>query len=78
MLSTASQWLWGAPVLLVLGTVGSVMTVVVMRRLTSGHSTPCMPVYFTALAISDFLILVVGLPDLWALYVLDYNIKQTP
>jgi hypothetical protein len=39
---SVSWWLWAVmgPLLLVLGTVGSVMTVVVMRRLTSGHSTP--------------------------------------
>jgi hypothetical protein len=53
----------------VLGTVGSVMTVVVMRRLTSGHSTPCMPVYFTALAISDWFLLVIEFPVYWSYFI---------
>jgi hypothetical protein len=73
------KWLWAmmGPLLLVLGTVGSVMTVVVMRRLTSGHSTPCMPVYFTALAVSDWLLLVIGLPEYWKLFYFGTDFLDT-
>jgi growth hormone secretagogue receptor len=71
-----AKWFFAVmgPLLLVLGTVGSVMTVVVMRRLTSGHSTPCIPVYFTALAISDWLLLVAEFPSYWCIFYLgtDY------
>jgi hypothetical protein len=53
--------------------VGSVMTVVVMRRLTSGHSTPCMPVYFTTLAVSDCLLLLLGLTNQWATFTFGWR-----
>ncbi|KAL8615152.1 hypothetical protein ACOMHN_064284 [Nucella lapillus] len=49
----ATLWRVVSPVLLVLGTVGNVMTVVVMRGMRASRSSACLSVYFTALAASD-------------------------
>ncbi|KAL8606308.1 hypothetical protein ACOMHN_024203 [Nucella lapillus] len=54
-LNTIANMLWYIVpfVLLVAGTFGNVMTVVVMRGLRASQSTACLSVYFTALAVSD-------------------------
>ncbi|KAL8606307.1 hypothetical protein ACOMHN_024202 [Nucella lapillus] len=54
-LNTITNMLWYTVpfVLLVAGTFGNVMTVVVMRGLRASQSTACLSVYFTALAVSD-------------------------
>ena len=62
-----------APVLLLLGSFGSVMTIVVMRSLTSGQS---ITVYFTALAVSDLLVLIIILPNWCLLHGFRINIRQ--
>ncbi|XP_076458635.1 uncharacterized protein LOC143292330 [Babylonia areolata] len=46
-------WRVVPPVLLLFGTFGNVMTVVVMRGMRASPSTACLSVYFTALAMSD-------------------------
>ena len=50
-------WAWTvvSPLLLVLGSFGNVMSVIIVRRVQSGLST--VRVYFTALAVSDMLAL---------------------
>ncbi|KAL8606317.1 hypothetical protein ACOMHN_024212 [Nucella lapillus] len=53
-------WQTVPSVLLIFGTFGNVMTVVVMRGLRASQSTACLSVYFTALAVSDQCLLLVG------------------
>ena len=64
-----------APVLLLCGTFGNVMTMVVMRGMRAEQSTVCMPIYFTALAVSDLSILLICLPRHWALYVFGFDLR---
>ena len=67
LLSRVDRILWQVvpPVLLVCGTFGNVMTIVVMRGMTrAGQSFSCMSLYFTVLAVSDLLVLFTDLvPD---------------
>ena len=59
-------------IILLFGTFGNVMTVIILRRLRSGWSA--MNVYLTALALSDTAMLYcVALPT-WARKVLDYDV----
>ncbi|XP_076472869.1 uncharacterized protein LOC143302196 [Babylonia areolata] len=58
-------WRIVPPILMVLGTFGNVMTVVVMRGMRSSQSTACLSVYFTALAVSDQCVLFVSLTFWW-------------
>ncbi|XP_076435172.1 FMRFamide receptor-like [Babylonia areolata] len=58
-------WYIVPPALLVFGTFGNVMTVVVMRGMRSSQSTACLSVYFTALAVSDQCQLTTSVLFLW-------------
>ncbi|KAL8606319.1 hypothetical protein ACOMHN_024214 [Nucella lapillus] len=58
-------WVIVPPVLLIFGTFGNVMIVVVMRGLRASQSTACLSVYFTALAVSDQCTLVTSTLWLW-------------
>ncbi|KAL8621549.1 hypothetical protein ACOMHN_026221 [Nucella lapillus] len=62
---TAMLWYVVPLVLLVLGTFGNVMTVVVMRGMAASKSTACLYFYFTALAVSDQCILATSLTFYW-------------
>ena len=57
---------------LLFGTFGNVMTVIILRRLRSGWSA--MNVYLTALALSDTAMLYSGTLPMWARKVLDYDV----
>ena len=61
--------------ILLFGTFGNVMTVIILRRLRSGWSA--MNVYLTALALSDTATLYTGALPIWTLKVLDYDIRAT-
>ena len=62
----------GLTLILLFGTFGNVMTVIILRRLRSGWSA--MNVYLTALALSDTAMLYsVALP-MWSRKVLDYDV----
>ena len=58
--------------ILLFGTFGNVMTVIILRRLRSGWSA--MNVYLTALALSDTAMLYSGALPMWARKVLHYDI----
>ena len=58
--------------IILFGTFGNVMTVIILRRLRSGWSA--MNVYLTALALSDTAMLYSGTLPMWARKVLDYDI----
>ena len=62
----------GTTLILLFGTFGNVMTVIILRRLRSGWSA--MNVYLTALALSDTAMLYSGTLPMWARKVLDYDI----
>ena len=59
-------------VILLFGTFGNVMTVIILRRLRSGWSA--MNVYLTALALSDTAMLYCVALPMWARKVLDYDV----
>ncbi|XP_025104593.1 uncharacterized protein LOC112570391 [Pomacea canaliculata] len=59
--ATEMMWKFIPPVILVLGTFGNVMTIVMMRRMSEGQSSHTMSLYFTALAVSDLVLLYAGL-----------------
>ena len=69
------MWVVAAPVLLLCGTFGNVMTMVVMRGMRAEQSAACMPIYFTALAVSDLSVLLIGLPRHWALYAFGFDLR---
>ena len=58
--------------IILFGTFGNVMTVIILRRLRSGWSA--MNVYLTALALSDTAMLYSGTLPMWARKVLDYDV----
>ncbi|KAL8621553.1 hypothetical protein ACOMHN_026225 [Nucella lapillus] len=62
---TAMLWYTVPPALLLLGTFGNVMTVVVMRGMAASKSTACLYFYFTALAVSDQCTLATSLTFYW-------------
>ena len=62
----------GTTAILLFGTFGNVMTVIILRRLRSGWSA--MNVYLTALALSDTAMLYSGALPMWARKVLDYDV----
>ena len=62
----------GLTLILLFGTFGNVMTVIILRRLRSGWSA--MNVYLTALALSDTAMLYSGTLLMWSRKVLDYDI----
>ncbi|KAL8610557.1 hypothetical protein ACOMHN_006277 [Nucella lapillus] len=65
LLYRLSQYVWNyvPPVIVLLGTFGNIMTIVIMQRMKSGGSTINM--YFTALAVVDLITLDVALLHLW-------------
>ncbi|XP_025104595.1 probable G-protein coupled receptor 139 [Pomacea canaliculata] len=72
--ATEITWKFIPPVIIVLGTFGNVMTIVMMRRMSEGQSSHTMSLYFTALAVSDLTILYVGLLHKWLLNGFDINV----
>ena len=77
-LHQAAVMLWQVmpPVVLVCWTFGNVMTIVVMRGTrAAGQSSACMPVYFTALAVSDLLALTIGLSRHWAIHMFGFDFR---
>ena len=57
---------------LLFGTFGNVMTVIILRRLRSGWSA--MNVYLIVLALSDTAMLYYGALPTWSRKVLDYDV----
>ncbi|XP_025104655.1 probable G-protein coupled receptor 139 [Pomacea canaliculata] len=60
-----AAWKIASPFIVFFGTFGNVMIIVIMRRMRQGQSSNSMSLYFTALAVSDLLILYTGLPQVW-------------
>ena len=71
--ASVAVWQYCPPVLFAFGTFGNVMTVVILRRMRIKRSA--MPVYLTALALSDTCLLYTGLLRRWVLHVflLDFR-----
>ncbi|XP_025104591.1 probable G-protein coupled receptor 139 [Pomacea canaliculata] len=70
------MWKFIPPVIIVLGTFGNVMTIVMMRRMSEGQSSHTMSLYFTALAVSDLIILYSGLLRKWLYYLFNIFIPD--
>lgn len=72
--SALNIWKSIPPVLLVCGTVGNILTIVVLMRGKGRNSSTGM--YLTALAISDLLVLWTGLLRQWINYTFDIDIRK--
>ena len=59
------------PIIIILGTFGNVMTIVIMRRTATGDSVT--NVFFTALAVSDLISLYGTAFLFWTRYAFDFN-----
>ena len=71
----ASQWIWKVvpPVLIVLGSIGNILSIVVLTRKSIRNSiTPLL----TFLAFSDILVLYTGLLRQWIQNTFDYDIRH--
>ncbi|XP_076434614.1 FMRFamide peptide receptor frpr-18-like [Babylonia areolata] len=67
-------WTFGAPLVLLLGNFGNVMTIIIMKRHKSDEAV--INIYFTALAFLDLVILDVFLLDEWAGITFGFYIKH--
>lgn len=67
-------WKTIPPILLVLGTVGNVLTIIVLIRSKSRTSSTAM--YLLALAVSDLLVLWTGLLRQWIKYMFDIDLRH--
>ena len=65
----------GPAILIPVGTVGNVLTIVVLQRL--GTETSTMPLFFTALAVSDICLLYVGLLPVWLEFQFGYSLTAS-
>jgi hypothetical protein len=72
---SATWWLWmvGAPTLIVLGTVGNVMSAVIMQRITS-KDLQAHGIFLTALAVSDTVALLVGVGNMWSQRIMKLDV----
>lgn len=68
------MWKVFPPVLILLGTVGNVLTIFVLTRKSIRSSTTAF--YLTVLAFSDLVVLYSGLMRQWIIYLLDVDIRK--
>ncbi|XP_053379853.1 FMRFamide receptor-like [Mercenaria mercenaria] len=73
--SAIASWLWKtiSPVFLVLGTVGNLLSIVVLTR--PGTRKSSTAIYLTALAITDLTVLYTGFLRWWMIYTFDLDIR---
>ena len=62
-------------VLIPVGTVGNVLAIVLLRKL--GTETSTLPLFFTALAVSDICLLYFGLLPVWLEYQFGYRLSDS-
>ena len=68
-------WKVVPPFLILLGTIGNILSIVVLTRKSIKISTT-MALYLTFLAFSDLLVLYTGLLRQWILYVFKYDVRH--
>ncbi|XP_076454492.1 uncharacterized protein LOC143289413 [Babylonia areolata] len=66
-------WIYCPPFILLLGIFGNVMTIVIMRRLKSDDSV--VNIYFTAMAMTDTVVLCLNTLDQWIQYTFDLEMN---
>ncbi|XP_067667594.1 FMRFamide receptor-like [Haliotis asinina] len=71
----AGRWVWSfcPPVLLILGTIGNVLSIIVLNRKSMRDST--VSIYLTALSVMDILVLYTGLLRQWLRVVIQLDIR---
>ena len=67
-------WKVVPPILILLGTIGNILSIVVLTRKSIKTSTTAL--YFTFLAASDLCVLYTGLLRHWIRYVFEYDLRQ--
>ncbi|XP_076437359.1 neuromedin U receptor homolog nmur-2-like [Babylonia areolata] len=72
---TDNLWTYYPPIIILFGVFGNVMTIVIMRRIKSDEST--INIYFTAIAVTDTMVLIVYTLDMWLYHVFDLNFGIT-
>ena len=71
----SALWSICSPIIILLGTFGNVMTLVIMRRMTSSESS--LNVYFTSLAVVDLIVLfTASLPE-WLNVKIGFRLQDT-
>ena len=66
-------WQIVSPLLLLVGTVGNILTIIVLSKRRSRYNSTA--VYLCALAISDIVVLNTGLLRQWMLYTFDFDLR---
>ena len=71
----ASELIWKLvpPILIIFGSIGNTLSIVVLTRKSMRNSTTTL--YLTFLAFSDILVLYTGLLRQWIFYVFEYDIR---
>ena len=59
----ANIWIYGAPPILIFGTVGNILSILVMNRKSLRMSTTSL--YLTVLAVTDLILLYIGVLPVW-------------
>ncbi|XP_067681079.1 galanin receptor type 2-like [Haliotis asinina] len=67
-------WQIISPILLLVGTVGNLLSIVVLTR--KGMRKSNMSKYLTCLAVADLVVLLLGLPREWACHMYDEDIRD--
>lgn len=68
-------WQIGIPLVVIIGTFGNIMIILIQGRVTDGHSSS-MPVYFLSLAVSDMLSLWLN-PLIWWMNALGFKLNAS-
>ena len=74
----AAMTLWQVcpPVILLLGTFGNCMTLVILRTMPRGGSSGSMSLFFVALAVSDLVLLYTGLLRQWLYHTVTLDLRE--
>lgn len=67
-------WKTIPPVLIIFGTIGNTLTVVVLTRKSIRNSTTAL--YLTFLTLSDLIVLHIGLLRRWLIHLFDFDVRQ--
>ncbi|CAH1800638.1 unnamed protein product [Owenia fusiformis] len=68
-------WRYMSPVVLVVGLIGNILSLLVMRFTSMKYTT--LSIYLSMLAVSDIGLLIFGLGPNWGLYVHQFNLRAT-
>ena len=68
-------WVYASPVFLVVGTIGNLLSAIVLFKLCAKVLTTCM--YLFVVSIVDIFVLYIRCGNKWVLYLFEFNIAET-